>query len=60
MNAQPNDKTEIVLAMWRCGADTTDIAQRTRLSEALVYSIIAHRPQTVRPSLKIPYAGAPQ
>jgi hypothetical protein len=58
MNTQPKADNELVLAMWRGGADTTDIAQRTRLSEALVYSIIAHRPQTVRPSLKIPYAGA--
>jgi hypothetical protein len=60
MTALAHNKTLLVIAMWRQGADTQDIAERARLSEAEVYRITSARPRSEPVSLEIPYAGAPR
>jgi len=49
-----------VLAVWRGGADTVDIAARFSLTEADVYRITSARPPKPEPKYRIPFAGSEQ
>lgn len=55
--AESPKTAQLILAMWRTGADTYDIAQRLRITEAEAYRVTSSRARPSIRSLNIPYAG---